>query len=348
MSQISCRARVLRELFGTIIGSAARPALRRVDAVRHGTSRLGASGLPTEAVLVVSPHAGNSRGLGRARRVLERHGIVIADELDIQAIDRLPELLRSAAGEARMVIAAGGDGTVGSVAGRLAGADNILGVLPLGTGNDFARSLDIPLNPGRAAEQLAVGEASSVDLGRVTRDGEPPAYFIHSASVGLNVDFAKLATRASLRARLGRLTYLAATAYAIREQASFTCTLEHEGVVEDLALRQLTVISAPVIGGSLGLSIRSPYRDDHGLDVLAIGNVAPWTLFRAGVFLLLGVKRPVAGVLSMHVDNIGVGSRNPLTLALDGELDGTLPGRLETLPSALRVVTRARRSHTRT
>jgi len=330
--------------FGAAMGMAARPVIREADAARRKFPRSGASALPTEAVLVVSPHAGHSRGLARARRALERHAIVITEELDIEAIDRLPQLLRSRAGEPRLVIAAGGDGTVGSVAGRLAGADNVLGVLPLGTGNDFARSLDLPLNPRRAAEQLATGEVSSVDLGLVKREGQPPAYFAHAASVGLNVDFAKLATRASVRARLGRLTYLAAAAYAVREQTSFRCALEYKGAVEELALRQLAVISAPVIGGSLGLNIRSPFPDDHGLDVLAIGIVPPWTLFRVGVFLLLGIKRPVAGVRAMHVDSLVVESRHPLALALDGELDGSLPGQFETLPAAVRVVTPVRRS----
>jgi diacylglycerol kinase family enzyme len=104
------------------------------------------------------------------------------------------------------------------------------------------------------------------------------------------------------------------------------------------------VISAPVIGGSLGLNIRGPFPDDHGLDVLAIGIVPPWTLFRAGVFLLLGIKRPVAGVRAMHVDSVVVESRHPLTLALDGELDGNLPGQFETVPGAVRVVTPVSRS----
>lgn len=325
--------------FGTGMGLAVRPALRRLGIGRDAAPTSRAAGVPAEAVLVVSPHSGNSRGLARSRRELERYAIEIAEELDIHAIERLPELLRSSSGEARLVIAAGGDGTVGGVAGRLAGADNVLGVLPLGTGNDFARSLYISLNPRRAARQLATGEVSSVDLGRLTREGQPPAYFAHAASVGLNVNFAKLATRASVRARLGRLTYLAAAAYAVREQASFTCVLEHDGRVEELVLQQLAVISAPVIGGSLGLNIRSPYRDAHGLDVLAIENVPPWTLLRAGVFLLAGIKQPVAGVRAIHVDSIGVESRNPLALALDGELDGSLPGQFETLPSALRVMT---------
>jgi diacylglycerol kinase family enzyme len=164
-------------------------------------------------------------------------------------------------------------------------------------------------------------------------------YFAHAATVGLNVNFAKLATLASARARLGRLTYLVAAMYPLRGGTPFKCALEHDGVVDELSLLQLSVISAPVIGGALGLNVRGPHPDDHTLDVLAVEDVtAPKTLC-AGLFLLLGIKRPVAAVRALHVERLGVGSEHPLGLALDGELDGTLPGQFETAAGAVRVIT---------
>ena len=294
--------------------------------------------VPTEAVLVISPHAGRSRKLAHARRALDRDAVVVAEELEIEHLDRLPELLCTPDGKPRLVIAAGGDGTVGSVAGHLAGAENPLGILPLGTGNDFARSLDIPLNPRRAARLLGTGEISRVDLGRITRPGGPPRYFAHAATVGLNVDFAKLATRASVRGRLGRLTYLAAAVYAVRERTTFTCTLEHDGVTDELDLLQLSVISAPVVGGALGLTVRGPHPAEHRLDVLAVEDVSPPKMLRAGLFLLLGINRTVPGVRALQVERLGVDSSHPLGLSLDGELDGNLPGQFEAIAGALRVV----------
>jgi YegS/Rv2252/BmrU family lipid kinase len=323
---------------GTAGGFAVRPVAQRLGLVED-EARRPAPPSRAEAVLVTSPHAVNSRGLTRARRALERHGINVAQELDIEHVDRLPELLRTPGGGARLVIAAGGDGTVGSVAGRLVGADNALGVLPLGTGNDFARALGIPLGPRRAADLIATGGVSSVDVGRVTRAGRPPAYFVHAASIGLNVSFAKFATQTSVRARLGRLTYLAATAYAMRERSAFTCTLRQDGSADELSLVQLAVISAPVIGGSLGLNIRGPYRDDHRLDVLAIEEVPVRKLLLAGLLLLAGSKRPVPGVRALHPDRLAVDSDHSLTVVLDGELGGTIPGEFQELAGAIRVIT---------
>ena len=218
--------------FGASVGAAATSTARKLGLDSCSVSREPGSQTRSEAVLVFSPHAGNSRRFGRARRALDRYGIQVAEELTIQDVARLPDLLRTAAGEPRLVIAAGGDGTIGSVVGYLAGADNSLGILPLGTGNDFARSVGIPINPRRAAKTVALGEVSHVDLGRLTRPHLASTYFAHAATVGLNVDFAKLATRASVRARVGRLTYLVSAAYALRERASFTCSLRRDGGVD--------------------------------------------------------------------------------------------------------------------
>ncbi|MBV9415942.1 MAG: hypothetical protein JO363_13255 [Solirubrobacterales bacterium] len=294
--------------------------------------------VPTEAGLVTSPHAGRSRKLAQARSAVDRDAVVIAEELEIEHLDRLPNLLRTSDGKPRLVIAAGGDGTVGSVASHLAGAENALGILPLGTGNDFARSLDIPLNPRRAARLLGTGEISHVDLGRITRPSAPPRYFAHAATVGLNVDFAKLATRASVRGRLGRLTYLAAAVYAVRERTTFSCTLEHDGVADELELLQLSVISAPVVGGALGLTVRGPHSVEHRLDVLAVEDVSPPKMLRAGLILLMGINRRVPGIRAMQVERLAVDSPHALGLSLDGELDGTLPGQFEAVGGALRVI----------
>jgi hypothetical protein len=82
----------------------------------------------------------------------------------------------------------------------------------------------------------------------------------------------------------------------------------------------------------LGLNLRSPHADDRLLDVLAVEDVPPRNILRAGVFPLLGIQRPVAGVRAFHVDRLMVGGGQPLGLAVDGELHGSLPGQFERSP----------------
>jgi diacylglycerol kinase (ATP) len=301
----------------------------------------------SEAVLVASPHAGNSRKLGRARRAIERHGVRITQQLDIERIDLLPELLRSGGVPPRLVIAAGGDGTVGSVAARLVGTETVLAILPLGTGNDFARSLGIPVSARRAAGLLDTGRVAKVDIGRLSRPGQQERYFAHAAAVGLTVNFAKLATRASVRARLGRLTYLAGSAYALREVRPFSCTLYQNGGAEELRLLQLAVINAPIFGGPLGLSVAGSSPDDGVLDVLIVEDIPPWKALIAGLFLLLHIQRRIAGVRALHVPRVAIDSRYLPGLTLDGELDGgdraesavAPPGEFDVAPGRIRVIT---------
>src|SRR6202011_2719912 len=144
-------------------------------------------------------------------------------------------------------------GTVGSVANAVIGTLAVMAILPLGTSNDFARSLQIPMRIEHAVRLIANGRVSKVDAGRLQREGQAPRHFVHAAAAGLNVQFAKFATRADLRRRLGKLTYAIAAALALKEPPVFRVQVEYEGQAETLELVHLSVINAPVFGGFLDL-----------------------------------------------------------------------------------------------
>jgi diacylglycerol kinase family enzyme len=212
-------------------------------------------------------------------------------------------------------------------------------VLPLGTSNDFARSLGVPVDPKRAVELLAKGKISTIDLGRLVTPGERPRHFVHAATIGLNVNFAKLATRASIRAHLGRLTYVAAALAALRERPTFECDLHYRERTEHLTLSQLSVINAPIFGGALGMRVGGVRLDDRLLEVLAFEELPLHRIALAALFLLLHVNREVRGVHALHLSNLMVHTTRPLDVTLDGEVTGTVPGDFEVAGEAPRVVT---------
>jgi diacylglycerol kinase (ATP) len=221
------------------------------------------------------------------------------------------------------VIAAGGDGTVGAVADQLANSGTVLLVMPLGTSNDFARSLQIPMNLEAAAALLSRGKVSTIDLGRLDVAGQRSRHFVHAATVGLNVSFAKLATRASFRRRLGRLTYVVAAAVAVRERRAFNCRLTSDGQTESLPLAQLSVINAPVFGDLLGLRVQGSDPNDLQLDVLAVEDLPSLRTILAGLYQLVRLKRPLKGVHSSHTVDLMVEADEQLEVALDGEIAGS-------------------------
>src|SRR5919112_5545673 len=104
-----------------------------------------------------------------------------------------------------LVVVGGGDGTVSYAAGRVAGTGIVLGVLPLGTANDLARTLEIPNDLAGACAALADGKVVDIDLGRA--NGQP---FLNVASAGLSVGVTEALTP-GLKRRLGPLAYGIAT-----------------------------------------------------------------------------------------------------------------------------------------
>ena len=154
----------------------------------------------------------------------------------------------------RAVVAAGGDGTIGTTAERLVGTGIPLGILPMGTSNDVARALEIPFDLAAAAAAIAGGVPTRMDAGVVEllpgdgeretgwrrwlrvpaslRPGIPAGSlcFLHAATLGLNVEFARLATDASRRAALGSLTYPAASLEALTHLQTIPVRLRLSGV----------------------------------------------------------------------------------------------------------------------
>ena len=114
----------------------------------------------------------------------------------------------------RLVIAAGGDGTVGTIAGILAGTDTALGILPLGTLNHFARDVGIPADLDEAAALLAMGREQKVDVAEV--NGK---IFINNSAIGLYPMM--VLDRDAQQRRLGRSKWLALIVASARTLARF-------------------------------------------------------------------------------------------------------------------------------
>ena len=103
---------------------------------------------------------------------------------------------QAAAGESSIVVAGGGDGTLSAIASALVGTNRILGVLPLGTLNHFAKDLEIPLDVEPAIETVATGQPVAVDVGEVNG-----RFFLNNSSLGI---YPKIVDRRDAQRKHGR------------------------------------------------------------------------------------------------------------------------------------------------
>jgi undecaprenyl-diphosphatase len=332
-------------LAGAAIGSAAglgaAAIVRRVQSPsrhRPQTPVLDVP-VPRDVVLVTSKKARTAGDLNGAKATLDAVGFRITDEVDVRDAARLSDLLAAAGDDTPLVVAAGGDGTVGAAAGAVLGTSALLGILPLGTANDVARSLGIPPDARDAAEALASGVVCAVDAGRVRRPGEPDRTFVRAATAGLNVQFAKFASASALRDRFGALTYPVSAALALRRYPPFECTIERDdGESDTFPVVHVSVSNATVFGGPLGMRVPGADITDGKLDVIAVGPLTAVGLSLATAKTVVGRHSPVRRVRTYQARSLRIAAQGRQHLAADGEVVGELPAQFRVLPGALRVV----------
>ena len=139
------------------------------------------------AALIVNtrPRSGARTFFGALDR-LEELGVSLGATYAVRDPARLPETVREVLHEDsgyRLLMLGGGDGSVSSVVDFLAHRDVVLGLLPLGTANDFARTLGIPSDIEEACQTIAGSKVVDVDLGLASDN-----YYVNFASVGLGVE----------------------------------------------------------------------------------------------------------------------------------------------------------------
>jgi YegS/Rv2252/BmrU family lipid kinase len=283
------------------------------------------------ALVVVNSKSRNGDGaLDEALHLLESGGIEILQEAPDGAED-LRAAIRRHAPMVDLVILGGGDGTMNAAAPALMESGLPLGVLPLGTANDLARTLGIPPEPEAAARIILEGHQRRIDLGEV--NGRP---FFNVASIGLSVEVTRELTRETKR-RWGRLGYAIATFRALWRLRPFRAAIRHGDSMVRVRAIQIAVGNGRHYGG--GMTVQEEARIDDGrLDLYSIEFAQLWRLaliypaFRAGRH---GVWREVRTATCEEVE---IRTRRPRAVNTDGELVTHTPARFRVLRQALTVI----------
>jgi YegS/Rv2252/BmrU family lipid kinase len=237
------------------------------------------------------------------------------------ALDLQPDLL----------IAGGGDGTLSLAARHLAYRDAALGVLPLGTTNNFARTLGIPLRLAAAIGVLTSGKVADVDLGEANG-----TYFTNLASTGLSGEVAATVWP-SLKRLLGQVAYPLTALARLPGHHPFQVVITVAGQDRTLTTHQLNIANGSFYGARPISADAS--ADDRLLLAYSLGRGSRPSLLRATIrHALLGAHRSYAESAFLATGELVLHTTPSLPLVIDGEIHGHTPARITLAPNALRVM----------
>jgi diacylglycerol kinase (ATP) len=283
-----------------------------------------------------NPAAGRKGGVPTNRssremllELLLRHGL--GDELietgsEREAIDATRDAVDRGY---EMVVAAGGDGTIGLVGRQLLGASTALGILPLGSVMNIPRMLGVPRDPEEAARILSAGHVRSIDVGQV---GE--RIFYEAGSVGMHA----AATRELPKIDRGDYGAIIRSAVAVLRYRPTEIRIEMDGnraIVTKALL--VAVANGPFMGP--GATIAPEALLDDGLfDVRVFLDYTKGELIRYLASIAFGHRTPERRSLTERASWVRITSKQPLPARADAQDLGTTPVAFEILPRILNVV----------
>ncbi|MEY2492817.1 MAG: diacylglycerol kinase, partial [Verrucomicrobiota bacterium] len=210
-----------------------------------------------------------------------------------------------------------------------------VGLLPLGTGNDFARSIGLPTELAAALEVIRAGATRAIDLVRVTSDDV--RYFVNVSAGGFSGLVDEKLTR-KMKKTWGPLAYLRSAAAALPDLRAYRTTLAFDNA-ESLVLDLYNVVVANgryVAGGTL--IAPEAAIDDGMLDIILIQKRSVGELALLGAQVALGTHLSSDVIVFRRAAKLTVNSKPGMWFNVDGELVGNEPARFEILPRALRFV----------
>lgn len=285
---------------------------------------------PRRALLLINPHARLGAGPhGPVRDALAQAGIDAVEKAWPER-DGLPALIRAEAPHYDLAILGGGDGTLNEAAATLADLRLPLGILPLGTANDFARTLAIPADAVAAARLIGASVPRPVDLGEVNGH-----LFLNVANIGFGADLARRLS-ADLKRRFGVLGYGLAAARLMLRARTFTAYIEHDDAVEHLRTLQVSVGNGRHYGGGLTIADDAA-ADDGNLDFLSLQVDHWWRILPLLPALRRGATGTGRDVRAFRTRTLVVRTRTPRPVSTDGELVTYTPAVFTVRPGALLV-----------
>lgn len=310
--------------------------------VSERLDRLDVRSLDPPPRLIINPRAGQKLGLSTNAATTLAVGEALAaaglnvDVRETRSRRHATELARAAVSDGcKLIIAAGGDGTVAEAGEALVDTDAALGIMPLGSIMNMARTLCIPRDLAEAARVIAAGQVLHMDVGRVSGH-----LFLEAAGAGLAAGLFGYFNRLdSGKAHASRV--VRAALRFLRSLGTPRVTIIADGQRFDVRAPMVTVSNAPFVGAAYAVAPEARI-DDGLLDVMIFRGIGVPRLLLHLVLVAGGRRLPpppgVELVRAQHVELRTPTGHRRLPIHADGDAVGITPATIDVLPAALQVV----------
>ena len=232
-----------------------------------------------------------------------------------------------------LVIVAGGDGTIEAVARGLMHTQTVLGIIPLGTRNNIAASLNIPIDLAQAIQTLVEGERGRFDMGKAHNH-----YFMEVVGVGLEATLFPCGDEVKEGIKKNYFTAFKSVFSGIQTFLQFKqhrLVLRFDGRrMRRLRTLQVNICNSPRYGVQFALAPDAKMNDGK-LDVIYIDKPSKWDHLRHFFKAMRGERSPHERLNSHQAAKIEIRSYPPLEVHADGQYLGITPITVEVIPEAL-------------
>ena len=270
------------------------------------------------AALVVNTRSRTGqRAFAQARELLRD----LPYPVDAHAVERPQDLCdvlaRALARKPDLLILGGGDGTVSGLVDQMVGHGVVLGVLPLGTANSFARTLGIPLDVAGAVEVIREGHRRRIDLGMIDDD-----YYANCVAMGLSPKIAETVPH-GLKKYLGRAGYLGWAAWQFSRFRPFTLIVGEGEAAERLRVVEVRISNGPYHGGTE--LVESAAVDSGEIVVQAVMGKVKRRLVKNWAASILRLEARHDDVREFRGKSLRVDTLPRLPISIDGEVLARTP-----------------------
>jgi len=286
--------------------------------------------LPPKTALLLINHKSRQgqENLAEAIRQLNQLGFIVLEELTEDPL-KLPDIIRHYHHQVDLVIIGGGDGTLNAAIEGLVDTQLPLGILPLGTANDLARTLNIPIPLPQACQVIATGQYQRIDLGLVNDQ-----YFFNVASCGLSVEITQRLTKDAKR-RWGIFAYLATALKVIWKARPFRAEIRING--ESFISKQIAIGNGRHYGGGMTV-FHDATINDNKLDLYSLEMRHWWHILLILPALWKGRHTDLPGVRTLHDTEFEIYTRKPRSINTDGEITTSTPATFRVIPQVISVL----------